>query len=60
MMILTWLLIGLVIYYLFVHKDGQEFRSSHKKGPEEILRERYANGEIDAETFRNMKDVLKG
>ena len=58
MMILTWLLIGLVIYYLFVNKDGGELGLPNKKSPEEVLRERFANGEIDAETFKNMKEVL--
>lgn len=59
MMILTFLLLGFVIYYFVANKDVQNFKLSSNKNPEEILRERYVNGEIDEETFKNMKEVLK-
>lgn len=60
MMILTFLLLGFVIYFIVTNKDAQDFKFSSKKNPEEILRERYVNGEIDEDTFKNMKEVLKG
>ncbi len=59
MMILTFLLLGFVIYYFVANKDVQNFKLSNNKNPEEILRERYVNGEIDEDTFKNMKEVLK-
>ncbi|KUO61419.1 MAG: hypothetical protein APF84_08935 [Gracilibacter sp. BRH_c7a] len=59
MMILTFLLLGFGIYYIMTNKDGQNIKFNNHKNPEEILRERYANGEIDDETFRTMKEVLK-
>lgn len=59
MMILTFLLLGFVIYYFVSNKDVQNFKLSNNKNPEEILRERYVNGEIDEDTFKNMKEVLK-
>ena len=59
MMILTFLLLGFVIYYFVANKDVQNFKLSNNKNPEEILRERYVNGEIDEDTFKSMKEVLK-
>ncbi len=59
MMILTFLLLGFVIYYFVSNKDVQNFKLSSNKSPEEILRERYVNGEIDEVTFKSMKEVLK-
>lgn len=58
MMILTWLILGFVIYYIVTNKGGQDFKSSSKKNPDEILKERYINGEIDEETFKSMKAIL--
>ena len=32
--------------------------NKNKKSPEEILKERFVNGEIDEETYLKMKDTL--
>lgn len=51
------LIIGLIIYFV-----ARMFRKpAHETGiptAEEVLRRRYAEGEIDSETYKNMKDDL--
>lgn len=55
MMMFIWLLLGFGIYYLVTNKNRANTRSTYSKTPEEILKERYAIGEIDEETFERMK-----
>ncbi|MFZ7120832.1 MAG: SHOCT domain-containing protein [Eubacteriaceae bacterium] len=57
MMLIGWVLIGVVIYYVLKNDRGLTFSS--KSSAEELLKERYVNGEIDEETYLKMKNVLK-
>lgn len=58
MMIIFWILIGSAIYYL-VKNDGQaEIKNKRPKDAVDILKIRYANGEIDQETYTRTVEVL--
>jgi len=58
MMIIGLVLIGVVIYY-FV-KNGEFEKAKYKTGKtaEDILKERYVNGEIDEPTYIKMKMTI--
>ncbi|PKM67513.1 MAG: hypothetical protein CVU95_07325 [Firmicutes bacterium HGW-Firmicutes-2] len=60
MMMLVWVLIGFGIYYMIKEQKGTGFRSDGRTGPEETLKQRYATGEIDEETFIRMMKTIKG
>ena len=47
MMIFGWLLIGLGIYYFMNNGKLEKVRCNNSKRPEDVLKERYVNGEID-------------
>lgn len=51
MMIFIWILVGLGIYYFLKNKNGESFQSGQRNSPVEVLKLRYANGEIDKETY---------
>lgn len=55
-MILFWSLIIWVLYTLFT-KSGSEQKKDEK--PMEILKERYARGEIDDKQFEEMARKIK-
>ncbi|MDF2609561.1 MAG: hypothetical protein K0R92_1035 [Lachnospiraceae bacterium] len=58
MMIFVWLLIGLALYY-FIKNSGISVNNERVRfTPEEILKERYAKGEIDEATFERMLQNL--
>ena len=59
MMILIWIIVGFGIYY-FLKNNTSSCCSTNKnqKSPEEILKERFVNGEIDEETYLKMKNTL--
>ncbi len=51
------LVIGLIVFLvarMFRQKDA-----TGEASPQEILKRRYASGEIDKETFHNIRDELK-
>jgi len=52
------LAVFLVFYFL---RDNRSFgfHGSNQKDPMDLLKERYANGEIDDETYLKMAEVLK-
>lgn len=56
-MMLFWLVgIGLVSYLIFLSMKGRDYRDDDTV---EIIKRRYARGEIDKETFERMKSELK-
>jgi len=59
MMIFFWALMGIGIYYLLTNKKDVNLGNNHKTSPEEKLKERYVNGEIDEETFNKMLKTIK-
>lgn len=59
MMIVALAGIGFLVYYLSAGKDNQYFAKLNKKSPEDILKERFVNGEIDEKTYLQMKEAIK-
>lgn len=58
-MILFWLIvIGLIAW--LISRLTKRRGSEPKGGAEETLRERYARGEIDSQTYHRMLDDLRG
>lgn len=58
-MIFVIVLILVVVYYMF--KDDEKINfSTNQNNPEQKLKERYINGEIDEETYLKMKSVING
>lgn len=52
------ILLGIGAYFLFFDRSNSNFKIPNRKSAEEILNERFVNGEIDIETFRKMKETL--
>ena len=52
---LLWIAIGVIVYYVFI-KDSKISSGSHA---EDILKQRYVNGEIDETTYNRMKETLR-
>lgn len=59
MMIGLWLVIGIGVYFLFFNKSNSPIRFPNNKSAEDILNERFINGEVDAETYKEMKETLR-
>ena len=57
MMALFWLLLGVVVVFAFGWLVSPKWRDDDLEA-EEIVRRRYANGEIDRETYERMLDDL--
>ena len=57
--ILILVVVGIVLYYLFNGNGKSSITLPNSKSPEEKLKERFVNGEIDEETYLNMKETLK-
>ena len=57
MMIIPIVVIGLVLYYGF--KGSGNLPNFTKNDPNEMLKERFVNGEIDEQTYLQMKETLK-
>ena len=61
MYILLLLLVGVVVYFIVANKGGtKNFKMPGRKSPQDILDERFANGEIDEEAYKKMKEALRG
>lgn len=56
-----WILIILAIVAVvwFLVSTGQKRRNASDDSPEQILKRRYARGEIDHETYERMLDELR-
>lgn len=57
MMLLPIVVIGLVLYYVF--RGTGNLPNFTKSDPNELLKERFVNGEIDEQTYLQMKETLK-
>lgn len=57
MMFLVVIIIGVIVYYGF--KGDSRLPNANKNQAEEILKRRYVTGEIDEQTYLQMKDILK-
>ncbi len=57
MMIILVVVVGLVLYYGF--NGNGKLPSFQKNDPNEMLKERFVNGEIDEQTYLQMKETLK-
>lgn len=58
MMIIGVIILGFLIYAL-VGKGEVNLGDIGKSSPENLLKERYVNGEIDEEKYLKMKETLK-
>lgn len=58
MMILIWVAIGFGIYYIVKNNNTNSNTDQNIKSPENILKERYVNGEIDDATYERMKKAI--
>lgn len=52
------ILIGVAVYFLFRNGQFKTNQTSNEKSPLDIIGERYANGEIDEETYKTMKNTF--
>lgn len=52
---LLWIAAGVLIYYLFF----KDTKGSSHSAAEEMLRQRYVNGEIDEAQYNRMKETLR-
>lgn len=61
LMMLLWLVILVAVIYFAFRLLQRIIGTNQSSNPdaEEILRKRYARGEIDTETFENMRQHLK-
>lgn len=59
MWIVILIVIGLAIYFLFRASKSKGFYGESKEIPLDILRRRYANGEISKEEFDKMKKDIE-
>ena len=57
-MMLVPILLVMLVYYLLT-SDKKRISINSQDNAESILKERYVNGEIDEETFRKMRSVIK-
>lgn len=62
-MFLLWILLALGIGWAFLHvlrdKDRFSVSSSHREAPLDVLKRRYAEGEISAEEYEERKARLE-
>jgi uncharacterized membrane protein len=57
MMFIPLIIIGVVLYYIFKGNSGLPIQNGNRT--EDILNERFATGEIDEQTYLQMKETLK-
>lgn len=61
MMIIFWLLVLILIVTLIwflIRKGGESFEKNENESSLDILKKRYARGEIDEDEFRRMKKEI--
>ena len=55
----VWIVLAVAVYFLFVNREAVKPRNPDRDSAEEILKMRYAKGELDDETFRKMREALR-
>ncbi|MFH0804008.1 MAG: SHOCT domain-containing protein [Candidatus Zambryskibacteria bacterium] len=60
MMVVFWVLLVIFIVWLVREVSGKNYRSGSKSDALDILKERYAKGEIDKKEFEEKKKDLAG
>lgn len=60
MMFLFAIVIGLIIYFIITNTKSNRYTGEFNKTSLDIIKERYAKGEITEEEFEKMKKSLKG
>jgi len=59
-MVAFWALVIVVVLAIFRNdRDSQPWRGPSQRDPEQILDERFARGEIDAEEYRDRQNALR-
>jgi len=58
-MILIWVIIGFAIYYLVKNNGLTVPLATDGKRAEDVLKQRYVNGEIDDETYKRMFETIR-
>jgi len=58
---MAFVLVLVLAAFYFMFKDDHKMNfGSNQNNPEQKLKERYINGEIDEETYLRMKSVING
>jgi len=52
------ILLIVLVYFLF-NNNQINYRTLQERNPEDILKKRYVNGEIDEDTYLKMSKVIK-
>ena len=60
MWIIFLAVIGLLIYFFVQAQKTKERTPTHNEGPLDILKKRYAKGEVAKEEYERMKKDLEG
>lgn len=60
MMFMFAIVIGLIIYFIITNAKSNRYTGEFNKTSLDIIKERYAKGEITEEEFEKMKKSLKG
>jgi len=58
MMMILWLFFGFAMYSIFSRSRHSNSQFHNEKSPEDILKERYINGEIDEEVYKKMNKII--
>ena len=62
-MMLFWTIgiaLAAVLVWAFLKSSGQTPAGRSRESPEDVLERRYAEGEIDRDTYRQMRAELRG
>lgn len=57
--ILLGVLIVVLVYYFLNNSKGFESKRSNQNEPLDILKTRYANGEVSDDDYKKMSELLK-
>lgn len=57
-MILLWVAIGFGIYYLLKNNGKIEFSGQNRNNATDVLKQRYAKGEINDEEYERMYKII--